>query len=157
VTHNGEKGRQGGARVRVPPPLWFAAAIALGLLLPGLRIRLGALGTFLGLACIAAGLALFASAIRWFRKTGQDPKPWTPSPELILRGPYRFTRNPIYVAMTLAVLGIALWTGRWWMALLDACALLAVHFTAVLPEERYLSEKFGGPYQEFKARVRRYL
>jgi protein-S-isoprenylcysteine O-methyltransferase Ste14 len=157
VTHNGEQSRQGGARVRIPPPCWFAAAIVAGTLLPGLRFRPGIPGVALGIAAIAACLLLGLPAIGWFRRTGQDPKPWTPSPELIVRGSYRYSRNPMYLGMTLAVLGIALLAGRQWMALLALCALAATHFTAVLPEERYLAEKFGAPYLEYKARVRRYL
>lgn len=157
MTHNGTQSRQGGARVRIPPPFWFAAAILAGTLLPGFRFRAGVLGAILGIAAIAACLLLGLSAIGWFRRTGQDAKPWTPSPELIIRGPYRYTRNPMYLGMTLAVLGVAILAGRPWMALLAFCALAATHFTAVLPEERYLAEKFGGPYLDYKARVRRYL
>jgi protein-S-isoprenylcysteine O-methyltransferase Ste14 len=152
---------QGGARVRVPPPLVFLAAVAagagLGYLLP---LRIGApLGVRLALggAVIAAGFLLGAAAIGLFRKTGQDPKPWTPSPELILQGPYRYTRNPIYVGMTAVTAGIGLAMGNIWVLVLAPAALLAVHFPAVLPEEAYLADKFGESYLRYKAQVRRYL
>ncbi len=157
MTHNGEQSSQGGARVRIAPPLWFAAAIGIGAFLPGLRFRPGAAGVLAGILAVAGAIGLGLPAVGWFRKTGQDPKPWMPSPQLIVRGSYRFSRNPMYVGLTLIVLGIAAISGRGWMAALSFCALAAVHFTAVLPEERYLAGKFGAAYLEYKSRVRRYL
>ena len=152
---------QGGARVSVPPPLVFLAAIAagagLGYLLP---LRIGArLGVRLALggAVIAAGVALAGWARGLFLKTGQDPRPWRPSPELILRGPYRHTRNPMYVGVTTVTAGIGLAMGNIWVLLLAPAALLSVHFLAVLPEEAYLADKFGESYLRYKAQVRRYL
>ena len=147
-----------GARVRIPPPLVFAVAILIGWLLPGLRLhghhaaRIAA-----GALLVAAGLVLGGAAIGLFRKTGQDPAPWKPTPELVLKGPYRFTRNPMYVGMTLFTLAASALAGHGWIALLAPVALLGVHFTAVLREEEYLAQKFGQPYLAYKASVRRYL
>src|SRR2546430_730514 len=73
------------------------------------------------------------------------------------RGPYRFTRNPMYVGLTLLTLGIGGLLARGWIVLLAPAALIAVHFLAVLPEERYLAAKFGDSYVLYKTRVRRYL
>jgi len=152
------KSTEQGAAVRVPPPLVFAAAIVLGWLVPGLRLhqhhaaRIGA-----GAVLIALGLALGGAAIGLFRKTGQDPKPWEPTPSLIFDGPYRFTRNPMYLGMTLFTLAAAALTGHFWIAALVPVALAAVHFTAVLPEERYLTAKFGDEYIKYTTRVRRYF
>src|SRR5713226_2236121 len=93
-----------GAAVRVPPPLVFAAFALLGVLM---HYTVGTipLATTLwtraiGVVVMLAGIGIIASALAWFTRTGQDPKPWKPTPELIFRGPYRFTRNPIYVGMT---------------------------------------------------------
>jgi protein-S-isoprenylcysteine O-methyltransferase Ste14 len=155
VTDNAQS-KQGGARVRVPPPLVFAGAIVAGMFLPDLRPSLLA-SAAAGAVLIVLGVALGGWAVGWFRRTGQDLKPWTPSPELIFRGPYRFSRNPIYVAMTLLTLGIGGLLARGWIVVLAPLALLIVHFSAVLPEERYLEEKFGEPYRRYKASVRRYF
>jgi protein-S-isoprenylcysteine O-methyltransferase Ste14 len=92
-----------------------------------------------------------------FRRTGQDPAPWKPSPSLILDGPYRFSRNPIYTGMTLVQLGVGISAGNGWIVLLAPLALLIVHVTAVLPEEAYLGERFGESYLRYKESVRRYL
>jgi protein-S-isoprenylcysteine O-methyltransferase Ste14 len=150
--------KQGGARVRVPPPLVFLAAIVVGAFLPGLRLSwsLGvrlAVGAILIAGCLAIGLG----AIRRFRKTGQDPKPWQPTPELIFDGPYKHTRNPMYVGMVLFTLAAAAISARGWIAVLAPVALAIVHYTAVLREEAYLADKFGPPYLAYKAKVRRYL
>ncbi|HEY6909815.1 MAG TPA: isoprenylcysteine carboxylmethyltransferase family protein [Myxococcales bacterium] len=158
--HNGSKsavrGRQGGARVRVPPPLWFLAAVMVGAFLPGLRLGIVGSGPP-GAVLAVLGVALLLWSARWFRRTGQDLKPWTPSPELIRRGPYRFSRNPMYVGMTVLTIGIGGLLARGWIALLAPLALWAVHRTAVLREEAYLAEQFGEPYLEYTKRVRRYL
>jgi protein-S-isoprenylcysteine O-methyltransferase Ste14 len=165
MTDNGEKepaspveSRQGGARVRLPPPLVFLAAIVVGWLLPGLRLHGShAARIAVGALLIAAAIALGVAAVGLFRKTGQDPVPWKPSPSLVLSGPYRYTRNPMYVGMTLIVLGVSALAGHGWIAVLAFAALGAVHRIAVIPEERYLAAKFGEPYLAYKAKVRRYV
>ena len=150
--------KQGGARVRLPPPLVFLAAIVAGWFVPGLRLHgYHGLRIGVGLALVAAGLAVGLGAIRLFRKTGQDARPWMPTPELVFDGPYRFTRNPMYVGMVAFTLAAAALSGHLWIAVLAPFALALVHFTAVLPEERYLAAKFGEPYLSYKTRVRRYL
>jgi protein-S-isoprenylcysteine O-methyltransferase Ste14 len=106
---------------------------------------------------VAVGAGIVASARVHFTRTGQSPIPWKPSPELILQGPYRFTRNPMYVGVTLIQIGLGVAFNNLWIALFAPLALLTVHFVAVLPEERYLSERFGARYQSYLTQVRRYL
>src|SRR5215813_8708363 len=147
MADNDVQSKQGGARVRLPPPLVFLAAIVVGWLIPGLRLhgyhgwRIAA-----GALLLAVGLAAGLGAMRLFRKTGQDPKPWLPSPELVIEGPYKYTRDPMYVGLTLFTLAAAVLSGHFWIAVLAPAALAVVHLTAVLPEERYLTAKFGEPY-----------
>jgi protein-S-isoprenylcysteine O-methyltransferase Ste14 len=127
------------------------AALSLRLGLPiAARIAAGAVVTL-------AGVALIGSAIGLFRRSGQDPAPWKPTPNLVFRGPYRFTRNPMYVGMTAVQVGIGLFVDSLWVIGLAAVSLLVVHLIAVLPEEKYLAEKFGAPYEDYLRRVRRYL
>jgi len=154
--------KQGGARVRVPPPLVFLAAVIGGVLIDRLALRWllpGGMAARIAVAAcaIGGGVALALAARRLFVKTGQDPKPWQPTPELIFSGPYRFTRNPMYVGMTLLTAGLGAAFGTLWPLPLSFAALGAVHVLAVLPEERYLAARFGEPYLSYKARVRRYL
>jgi len=155
--------KQGGARVRLPPPLVF-----LGLLVAGFsvdaavfrRVSLALAGwprMLAGAPLALAGLALVLAANQWFRRTGQDPAPWRPSPELIVRGIYRHTRNPMYIGMALFQAGVGTASSAPTVALLALVGLAIVHVTAVLPEESYLTEKFGEPYERYKASVPRYL
>ena len=96
-------------------------------------------------------------AMRRFVATGQDPKPWLSSPELIAAGIYRVSRNPMYLSMAVlqASLGIAI--GYGWVVLLVPVSMATVHWTAIRHEERYLGNKFGEAYAQYRRSVRRWL
>jgi len=151
-----------GAQVQFPPPLVFLGCILLGVafqyVVAPAAVPVGrAISAIGGILVLMAGLGFIASAGILFNRTGQNPAPWKPSPELILKGPYRFTRNPMYLGITLFELGLGLAVNNLWISLFAVPALLTVHVIAVRPEERYLSEKFGESYIAYLARVRRYL
>jgi len=151
-----------GAKVRFPPPLVYLISILLGV---GMRYaaRPLAVATYrylalaAGVAVLLAGLWLIFGAWTLFKRTGQDPKPWKPTPEIVLSGPYRFTRNPMYLGLTCIQIGVGLALNNLWISLLAAFSLLTVHFIAVIPEENYLTEKFGDSYRAYLVKVRRYL
>jgi protein-S-isoprenylcysteine O-methyltransferase Ste14 len=151
-----------GAKVRFPPPFVYLAFILLGV---GLRYWMAPLrfpsyvsiARMAGIAIVLVGLLPIVDAWKLFKSTGQDPAPWKPSPELVLSGAYRFTRNPMYVGMTCFQVGLGLALNNLWIALLAALSLATVHFIAVVPEERYLTEKFGDSYKGYMGKVRRYL
>ena len=151
-----------GADVHFPPPLVFVIALLAGVLLryAWMPLRLPAsraVGIVAGLMLIGAAIALTVSARILMVRTGQSPAPWKPSPELIAQGPYHLTRNPMYVGLTLLTVGLGLALDSLWVSLLAIPALMVVHFIAVLPEERYLSRKFGDEYVRYLRRVRRYI
>jgi protein-S-isoprenylcysteine O-methyltransferase Ste14 len=154
--------KHGGANVRVPPPLFFVVGIATGWALQhyvaALPLASNPQGALIAAAVTGvAGLALIVAALGLFKRTGQEPEPWKPSPELIGRGPYRFTRNPMYVGMFLLQCAVGFGVNNAWIVLLAPLALLGVHFAAVLPEERYLTDKFGASYSQYVARTARYF
>lgn len=159
---NRDGGVERGARVRFPPPLVYVIGILLGVacgyaVVPA-PVPLGrTISQVAGGLLALGGLGIIASARRWFTRTGQSPIPWKPTPELIFQGLYRFTRNPMYLGMTLFELGLGLAANNLWISLFALPALLTVHFIAVLPEERYLSDKFGESYRTYLTQVRRYL
>src|SRR5262245_13316821 len=152
---------QGGARVRFPPPLLFLSFILTGAFVHHrwpLHCHLPRPITLCaGALLLMAAIALFISSLRLFRATGQHPRPWLPTPSLILSGPYRFSRNPIYVAMMLLQIGIGFVLDDAWIIILSPASLIATHFIAVRPEEAYLLDKFGESYRNYLASVRRYL
>ena len=110
------------------------------------------------------GALLFILGIllaQWGRTTmgvaGTSPNPAAPTVALVTTGPFRFSRNPPYVASTLAYLGAVLLANSVWVLLCLAPVLLVLHFGIVRGEERYLAAQFGAAYRDYCARVRRYL
>jgi len=151
-----------GAKVRFPPPLVFLGALLLGLAV-NQWVRPAPIGVartvsiVVGVLLMLLALALVVSARILFSRTGQSPIPWKPTPELIFTGPYRFTRNPMYVGLTTFGIGLGLALNNLWISAFSLWALLIVHVIAVRPEEAYLAEKFGDGYRTYLTRVRRYL
>ena len=151
-----------GAAVRFPPPFVPVVAIAIGValevwLIP-LAIPMSAVVRFgLGGAAIVAGLALMAAAFGLFRKTGQDPKPWLATPEIISTGVYAHTRNPMYVSMGLLQAGVGLTLVNLWVVFLVPATWLTIYLIAIRHEEAYLTRKFGNAYADYKNKVRRWL
>lgn len=149
------------AAVKVPPPLVYLAAIAVGFGLQylwALPLGLG-FGARLVLALLIAlaGCVLLGAAIRLFFKTGQHPEPWRSTPEIITHGVYRYTRNPFYVGFALIQLAVGVGFGNLWIILLVPVSCVGVFYTAIRQEEAYLTRKFGTPYLEYKQSVRRWL
>jgi protein-S-isoprenylcysteine O-methyltransferase Ste14 len=151
-----------GAAVRLPPPLVFLGALVVGGILDVVVAPLPArlpVGTRIVLtgAAIGLGVALIAAAVGLFRRTGQDPKPWKSTPEIVSSGVYRFTRNPMYLGMTLIQTGIGIgWANGWVLALVPV-SMAVVYATAIRHEEAYLERKFGETYSAYKRSVRRWL
>lgn len=151
-----------GAAVRFPPPLVYLLAIIVGgvlhVFVAPLPVALSS-ALHIGLALVAAGvgLALIAAAIGLFRRTGQDPKPWERTPEIISSGIYRYTRNPMYVGMALVQTGIGIGWGNGWILAFVPVVLGIVYAIAVRHEEAYLERKFGETYTAYKASVRRWI
>ncbi len=144
----------------VRPPLVYGAAMVTGLLLelgwprPCLPRRLAAL---LGSGLVVVAIVVFASAIRTFQTAGTPVPGNKPTTVMVRTGPYRFSRNPIYVAFSLFQLGIASWVNSVWLlaTLVAAVALMAA---VVIPrEERYLARRFGSDYLDYTRAVRRWL
>ena len=92
-----------------------------------------------------------------FRRARTSPIPVKPTTAIVETGPYRFTRNPMYVGLTLLYLGLTLWVGSLWPLLLLPVALFALQRFVIAREERYLEAKFGDQYLRYKARVRRWI
>ena len=149
--------------VVAPPPVIYAAAVAAGLVLDShfpvyvlATLLYGADRVIVGIAVIIAGVALAVSALRTFRSIGTNPEPWKPTLALATTGVFRYSRNPMYVGMTLMVMGLAIALASDWMLVALIPAALVVHYGAILREERYLEQKFGEPYRQFMASVPRY-
>lgn len=143
-----------------PPSLLFLALVAgyVIRLFVGGRLPLPrAFAEGLGGLLIIISLGLAMAAIRIFTEKGQGLRPATPASALFQKGPYKFSRNPIYLAMMLFGAGFGVATSNVWIIITTAAAGVIIHFMAILPEEAYLERKFGEEYSVYKARVRRWL
>ena len=149
------------ADVRILPPLLFLGSIALGVLLqlviPLRFAEASGLRVPLGLAAVVLGFAGGAWAFVTMRRTHQDPDPRTPSPELIPGGPYRYSRNPMYVGMTLIQAGVGGALGNLWILLLLVPTLFILRRGVIEKEEAYLERRFGASYLRYRESVRRWL
>ncbi len=147
------------AVVVFPPVLmafYLVAMIVLQRLWP-LYLEVRGVAFVLGLACAVAGLVLIAWGRSNLVRGGTNVSPARPTTTVVTAGPYRFTRNPLYVGGTAVLLGLSLCIGTWWGIVILAPVLLVLHYGIVLREERYLEEKFGLAYLGYKRAVRRYL
>jgi protein-S-isoprenylcysteine O-methyltransferase Ste14 len=110
-----------------------------------------------GLLVIAALLILGVWPLLMFRRSGQNPEPWKPTPEILERGPYRMSRNPMYMMMVLVCIGVSIILDNVWILILTPVCAWVLYRFAILPEEAYLKAKFGNAYEEYFQRVRRWI
>ena len=105
----------------------------------------------------ALSFALFLWSVPLFKRYGTSVKPYRPTSAIIKTGPYRFSRNPIYLSMALLHFGVALWNGTWWMLITLAVTFWFMTKFVVEREESYLERSFGEEYMGYKRSVRRWL
>ncbi len=146
--------------VKFPPPLIYAGIFLFALILerffPAALLRKTTSGVA-AFVCIAGWLILTIWSIASFRRARTSFVPAKPATALVSSGPYRFSRNPMYVGFTVLYLGMAfLFAGLWGLILLPV--LIAIIQSYVIArEEQYLERKFGEEYLRYKARVRRWI
>jgi protein-S-isoprenylcysteine O-methyltransferase Ste14 len=151
-------GRDRGPDVGIPPPVLVGGLLllawGLGRAVP---VPLGAAAPALGNAVLFAAIALIVWALLVLLRAGTDPRPDRPDSTLVEAGPFRFSRNPIYLGFVLVVAGLALrWADLWgWLAV--PAALVALDRLVIAREESYLGARFGTAYGAYARRVRRWL
>jgi protein-S-isoprenylcysteine O-methyltransferase Ste14 len=142
------------------PPLVYLNAIALGLVLHvawPVRLVSRAVRVPLGGTTVLVAVALFLAAVRTLRTAGTPVPGHRPTTTIVRTGPYRYSRNPIYLSFSLLQLGVAYWVNSLWLlvTLMPAVALMA--FVVIPREEHYLETRFPSDYLPYKAAVRRWL
>jgi protein-S-isoprenylcysteine O-methyltransferase Ste14 len=148
--------------IRFPPPLIYAALFGVGY---GMHrvvpLHLwpvpGAVQRAIGWCLVAAWVLLTGGAVALFRRAGTTPNPTKPTTALVVRGPYRFTRNPMYLGFAALYLGLTLLVNSLWPLLLFPAVVALVQARVIAREEAYLEAKFGDEYRAYKTRVRRWL
>jgi len=149
------------ANVIIRPPIAWASAVLAGLVLNWLlplsfipaAVPAGALGAMV----FALALALVACAIATMTRAGSNVPTNLPTTTIVDTGPYRFTRNPIYLGMFLGLIGLAIAFENLWLLLMLVPFALVIRYGVVAREEAYLERKFGDDYRRYRASVRRWL
>jgi len=147
--------------LKLPPPIWalvyvlIAAAISWFFgrsKVPGLPL------VSLGILLVAISWILPVWAIVLFRREGTEVEPTSPTNrKLITSGPYQFTRNPMYLGLVILTLGIATWVGAWPMFGAPIALFATANWVHIPFEEAKMRRQFGAAYDNYVARVRRWI
>jgi protein-S-isoprenylcysteine O-methyltransferase Ste14 len=149
------------AQVIVRPPLAWGLAVVAGLgldwLVPVPFLPAGLPAIWLGAIVFVLALALAVWAIVTISRAGSNVPTNRPTTAIVESGPYRFTRNPIYLGMILGLVGLAVAFDTLWLLIALVPFALVIRYGVVAREEAYLERKFGDVYRGYRARVRRWL
>jgi len=144
----------------IRPPFVYAGAIAVGLLLHLVwlvRLLSRAVSALLGGIVVLVAVALFLWAVRTLRIAGTPVPGNRPTTTIVRTGPYRYSRNPIYLAFSLLQLGIAFSVNSIWLLVTLVPVLALMTFVVIPREEHYLESRFPSDYLPYKGSVRRWL
>lgn len=143
----------------VPVPwvylLAYLAGLGIALLVPW-RIPWSPV-LYVGFLPLVLGVLLAFSALGIFKRSGTTTIPFGTPSQLVLRGPYRLTRNPMYLGLGLLYVGVAITQGQLWPLVVLPLVLIYVHTVVIPIEERRLHETFGEAYDRYRANVRRWI
>ena len=134
--------------ITFPPPFVYLGFLLAGAALDRLwLIGFGAVSwqPWVGGALIVLGAALMVAGAAKFRRAGTNIHPNRPRSVLVTDGPWRYTRNPLYLSLTLMTLGIGLAANSVWIAAFVVPPVLIIRYAVIAREERYLEAKFGEP------------
>lgn len=144
----------------IRPPFVYLGSIGLGLIVHlswPVRWLASSVSAPIGVLAVLLAVALFIAAVRTFRKAGTPVPGNRPTTTIVRTGPYRFSRNPVYLAFTLFQIGLAAWVNSLGL-LLAVLPALALMMLVVIPrEERYLEARFPSEYADYSRAVRRWL
>ena len=148
------------AGVKLPPPVIYVvlglAGIGLDKLIP-LSLGVAEWLQYAGVGVIVGGVGIIFYIAKIFKKEGTKLEPWKTTSKIVTYGPYSITRNPIYLAACSLPIGLGLFFNTIWAFFAFIPCLFIVYFTAIKKEEKYLQEKFGQEYLDYKSKVRRWL
>jgi protein-S-isoprenylcysteine O-methyltransferase Ste14 len=144
----------------VRPPFVYLSSIALGLVIHSawpVRFVPPSISTPVGAMLTLLAVGLFVAAVRTFRAAGTPVPGNRPTTAIVRTGPYRFSRNPIYLAFSLFQLGLSVWLDSLGLLLTLTAAVSLMALVVIPREERYLEARFPVEYSSYRAAVRRWL
>jgi len=149
-----------GAGVKIPPPVIFILFMLLAhaneLLFP-IGITFAPVITYIGLGLVMCGLILLFSLLLQFKRVKTSIEPWQPTSSIIKTGLYKYSRNPIYLALCTIPIGLGLYFSHVWLITSVIPSCIGVYYVAIRPEEAYLTRKFGDEYIRYQQQVRRWF
>jgi protein-S-isoprenylcysteine O-methyltransferase Ste14 len=147
--------------LKLPPPIWALAyvVVAYGLSrLAGENPVPYLPSVAFAVVLIVAGIALSVSAAALFRREGTELNPAsTTNQKLVMSGPFRFTRNPMYLGLVLVTLGIAFWVGAWPMFLAPIATFATTNWAHIPFEEAKMLRQFGSDFEDYTRKARRWM
>lgn len=153
-----------GPGIKVPPPAIFLTAFLIGLWLDAAIFRIRIAGDdsrrvllIVGLVLLAIGAVVAAWGALTFRRHGTSMLPYRAASSLVQTGPFRFSRNPMYLGMALGHIGGAAALNAMWPIILLPMALVALYSIVIVKEEAHLADTFGEAYAGYQKRVRRWI
>ena len=148
------------ADVLAPPPLIYGGALLAGLALQWLDpivLLSRTVARAFGLLLIGFSFLISIPALRTMQRAQTSVRPDTPTTAIVTTGPFRYTRNPLYLSFTLLYAGITLVVNAFWPFLLLPLVLVVMNRGVIAREEHYLTQKFGKVYTQYKAQVGRWF
>ena len=112
---------------------------------------------FLGIILTIAAILLFIKSVKIFNLRKEKIHPRSISTQIFKDGPFQFSRNPIYLAMFVLLIGVGLTLNSFWFLYSGLVVAIMIHYGVIIPEENYLEKEFGKDYLEYKKTVRRWL
>jgi protein-S-isoprenylcysteine O-methyltransferase Ste14 len=112
---------------------------------------------FIGIILTIAAILLFVKSVRIFNLRKEKIHPRSISTQIFKDGPFQFSRNPIYLAMFVLLIGVGLTLNSFWFLYSGLVVAIMLHYGVIIPEENYLEKEFGKDYLEYKKTVRRWL
>ncbi|HLC41057.1 MAG TPA: isoprenylcysteine carboxylmethyltransferase family protein [Methylomirabilota bacterium] len=156
----GKEAKRDAPGMLVRPPIVLLGAIAIGLALQAFwRVTFvpGGLSAIIGAPLVGLSLILLALSVRKFRAAGTGIRAHQPTTLIVTSGPYRFSRNPIYLSFALLQIGLAIWVNTAWLLATLVPLLAIIRYGVISREEAYLERKFGEEYMRYKRSARRWL
>ena len=146
--------------VKLPPPILF---LGLGLIGVGmeyaipLSIGIDSPANYSGIGVIIISIVSIMFMSKLFERNKTAIEPWKTTSKIITTGPYKYSRNPIYILFCGVPVGLGIAFDTYWALFAFIPALIIVYYSAVKKEEKYLEAKFGQEYLDYKGKVRRWL
>jgi len=154
---NEEKDKAG---VIAPPPVIYLIAVLIGIMTDyffPFSFMPESFQLPIGLLIILPSVTLAALSFREFKKAETNVDPYKPSTAIITSGPFRYTRNPLYVTLSFVIIGLGIWLDNIWIIAMLVPVLILMHYGVIKKEEQYLTKKFGDKYLKYKETVPRWF